>query len=92
MNVLGGNVVQQIQIQKAEKAQTIEQLKALEEKASEQHQSMYSAVLGINAEIANKFFKELNSDISFSSRMSSAVNLMVRPLKLQDSIMGWLIL
>lgn len=78
MNFNGGNFVQQIQIQKAEKARTIEQLKALEEKASEQYQSMYSAVLGINAEIANKFFKELSYDISFSSRVSSAVNLMVK--------------
>lgn len=73
----GGNFLQQIQAAKAEKAQTIEQLKVLDEKVAEQHHKVYSSLLGINAEIANKFFKESTSDISFSARISSAVALMV---------------
>ena len=83
-NAGGGNFVQQIQAQKAEKARTNEQLKVLEDKAAEQHQIMYNSLVGINAEIANKFFKESNSDISLSARILSAVTLMVRCLLLSS--------
>lgn len=76
-----GNVVQYIQLQKAEKSVIVEQLKKLEDNTSEQHQKMYSAMLGINAEIANKFFKDTTSEIAFSSRMLSAVTLMASYLK-----------
>lgn len=78
MSLSGSNYVQLIQGLKAEKVQTIEDTRQLRDELDRVQGNAYNIVVQLNAEIANKYFKEINHDIPFSTRINAAVSLMVR--------------
>lgn len=73
----GSTYLQLIEAQKLEKYQTAEQIRKLRLGLDEAQRNAYQALLKLNAEIANKCFKEISHDMPFSSRISSATTLMV---------------
>lgn len=77
MSVSGSYFLQQIQSLKLEKIQRLEELRNLSDISSGRHQQVYGLMLAINAEIANKHFKEVNSDLTLPYRIGSSVSLMV---------------
>jgi hypothetical protein len=78
MNINGNAYVQLIQAQKQEKLETLENVRKLKAGVESAQREAYAAVLKLNAEMANKCFKEPSHDIPFCERITSAVSLMVR--------------
>ena len=78
MSLNGNNYVQLILNLKAEKAQIVEDTRQLKDELDRVQANAYNTVVQLNAEIANKYFKEVNHDIPFSTRISAAVSLMVK--------------
>ena len=77
MSVSGSQYQLQIQALRQEKNQTEDEIKVLADRSSEWQLKVYRLILVINAEIANKHFKEVNSELLLPNRISSAVALMV---------------
>lgn len=77
INVSGAQYQLQIQALKQEKMQTESEIKLLADRSSEWQLKVYRLMLVINAEIANKHFKEINSGLLLPDRIVSAVSLMV---------------
>jgi hypothetical protein len=77
MNINGNAYVQLIQAEKQEKLETLENIRKLKAEVESAQREAYAAVLKLNAEMANKCFKEPSHDIPFCERVTSAVSLMV---------------
>jgi hypothetical protein len=78
MSISGSVYVQKIEAQKAEKAGTSDLIRDLKEELAGAQHIAYTVLSQLNGEIANKYFKEVNHEISFTNRINSAVVLMVR--------------
>lgn len=74
----GSDYIHLIESKKAEKLLTTEQLSKLQDKCTRVQSDLYNTSLKLNAEIANKYFKEINHEIPITNRISSAIVLMVR--------------
>lgn len=78
MAMSGSTYVQLITAQKLEKARTAESIKKLKAELEAVQLQAYDSLLELSAEIANKYFKDVNHDIEFTSRIRSGETLMVR--------------
>jgi len=85
MSVSGAQYQLQIQALRQEKSQTEDEIRGLADRSSEWQLKVYRLMLVINAEIANKHFKETNSDLFLPNRIISAVALMVSSTPLLKS-------
>lgn len=77
MSSSGNTYVQLIQGLKLEKIETLEEIRTLKDELDTAQHTAYSVLLKLNAEIANKYFKEVDHEVPFNSRIKSAVTLMV---------------
>lgn len=69
--------VQQMEALRQEKVRLGDEIKQLIEQSSEGQQKVHQLMSAVNAEIANRHFKEINPELMLPSRISSAVSLMV---------------
>jgi hypothetical protein len=76
-NSFSPNYLLLIERLKAEKNDLINENRQLREQCNDLQNTAYKKVLEFNAEVANKFFKDMNNEINFSSRISSSCVLMV---------------
>lgn len=78
MAATGLYYLQQMEALRQEKVKLGDEIKLLIEQSSEGQQKVHQLMSAVNAEIANRHFKEINSELMLPSRISSAISLMVR--------------
>ena len=69
--------VQQMEALRQEKVKLGDEIKQLIEQSSEGQHKVHQLMSAVNAEIANRHFKEINPELMLPSRINSAISLMV---------------
>jgi len=85
MAATGLYYVQQMEALRQEKVKLGDEIKLLIGQSSEGQQKVHQLMSTVNAEIANRHFKEINPELMLPSRINSAISLMVRRLLVAGS-------